>query len=62
MMKILNEIVIAPCPFCTTIDTGGACCFCDYEGEVTIGKKGHFDSLNQYYMIYMENKGKSETA
>lgn len=30
-----------PCPFCCNPntpenDTGGACCFCDYEGYVTI--------------------------
>jgi phage antirepressor YoqD-like protein len=46
-----------PCPFCcnsTTeeYDTGGACCFCDYEGEVTVGKFGVFKDIEQYNKVY----------
>jgi hypothetical protein len=46
-----------PCPFCqnpnaSENDVGGACCFCDYEGEVTIGKFGTFSNLEQYNKVY----------
>lgn len=46
-----------PCPFCCNTytdeyDVGGACCFCDYEGEVTIGKHGMFDSIEQYNKVF----------
>ena len=49
-----------PCPFCQNkstdiYDEGGACCFCDYEGEVTIGKFGTFSTLEQYNKIYFAN-------
>lgn len=46
-----------PCPFCCNPnapenDVGGACCFCDYEGEVTIGPGGMFSNLEQYNKIF----------
>lgn len=46
-----------PCPFCQndsdpSTDTGGACCFCDYEGVVTIGPTGMFANLEQYNKVY----------
>lgn len=41
-----------PCPFCTTDDVGGACCFCDYKGIVTIGYGGMFSSIEQYNKVY----------
>lgn len=45
------------CPFCQNPnaeenDTGGACCFCDYTGRVTIGKHGNFSSIEQYNAVY----------
>jgi len=43
-----------PCPFCCVAnseDVGGACCFCDYGGDITIGKGGHFDTLEQYNRV-----------
>ena len=50
-------MIIKPCPFCQNqftdeYDTGDACCFCDYEGVVSIGKHGMFSSLEQYNKIY----------
>lgn len=49
--------MMKPCPFCMNPkaeenDTGGACCFCDYQGEVSIGKNGMFDSIEQYNKIF----------
>lgn len=44
-----------PCPFCqkpNAEDTGGACCFCDYEGEVTVGKGGMFKDIESYNKLY----------
>jgi len=46
-----------PCPFCQNLnapenDTGGACCFCDYEGFVIIGDGGTFSNLQQYNKVY----------
>jgi hypothetical protein len=46
-----------PCPFCQNTnapegDTGGACCFCDYEGVVSIGEFGMFKNIEQYNKIY----------
>ena len=46
-----------PCPFCCNPnapenDTGGACCFCDYQGVVTIGRNGMFSSVEQYNKLY----------
>lgn len=44
-----------PCPFCqnpNAEETGDACCFCDYEGEVSIGKNGMFSNIEQYNKIY----------
>lgn len=46
-----------PCPFCQNpndpeSDTGGACCFCDYEGIVTIGVGGVFTNIEQYNKIF----------
>lgn len=46
-----------PCPFCcnpnaSENDAGGACCFCDYSGEVTIGKYGNFSSIEAYNKLY----------
>lgn len=44
-----------PCPFCqnpNVEDTGGACCFCDYQGEVSIGKNKMFSNLEQYNKIF----------
>ena len=48
---------IRPCPFCCNPnapenDTGGACCFCDYEEMVSVGKNGMFGDLQQYNEIY----------
>jgi hypothetical protein len=48
---------IMPCPFCqnpnaTEEDVGGACCFCDYQGEVTIGTFGTFSNIEQYNKVY----------
>lgn len=50
-------MTVQPCPFCCNPnapenDAGGACCFCDYEGEVSIGKYGTFSSLEQYNKVY----------
>jgi hypothetical protein len=49
-----------PCPFCQnpnapegeTGETGEACCFCDYEGSVSIGKFGMFSDIEQYNKVY----------
>ena len=45
-----------PCPFCQNLnfeyDEGGACCFCDYEGVITIGNYGTFSTLEQYNKVY----------
>ena len=54
---IVSKSVTKPCPFCqnkytSEYDEGGACCFCDYEGIVTIGKNGVFSSIEQYDKIY----------
>lgn len=52
------------CPFCCNenesaiIDTGGACCFCDYEGVVTIGLGGMFSNIKQYNEIYYSSNHK----
>lgn len=52
----MEKLKYKPCPFCQNINgeygEGGACCFCDYEGEVTIGFGGMFDSIEQYNKIY----------
>ncbi len=45
------------CPFCqnkytTEYDEGGACCFCDYQGVVTVGEKGMFSNIEQYNKVY----------
>jgi hypothetical protein len=53
-----------PCPFCCNPnaldhDTGEACCFCDYEGMVSIGKYGMFTDLEQYNKIYFASNHKS---
>lgn len=51
-----------PCPFCQSQigDTGGACCFCDYQGEVTIGYVGHFDTIGQYNKIFYATSFKEQ--
>lgn len=46
-----------PCPFCCNPnapenDVGGACCFCDYSGEVTIGKYCTFSNIEAYIKVY----------
>lgn len=46
-----------PCPFCQNPnapenDAGDACCFCDYTGEVTIGRFGVFSTIDQYNKVY----------
>jgi hypothetical protein len=46
-----------PCPFCQNPnapegETGEACCFCDYEGSVSIGKFGMFSDIEQYNKVY----------
>lgn len=52
-----------PCPFCQNPnapekDTGGACCFFDYEGVVSIGKFGMFKNIEQYNKIYFASSHK----
>jgi hypothetical protein len=52
-----------PCPFCCNPnapenDVGGACCFCDYQGEVTIGKFGNFSTVEQYDKVYFATNHK----
>lgn len=53
------SLITKPCPFCQNnhLDnaTGGACCFCDYEGIVTIGINGVFSNIDQYNEIYYAN-------
>jgi len=49
--------MIKPCPFCQNpnaveTDTGDACCFCDYEGVVSVGVDGMFSNLKQYNAVY----------
>lgn len=39
-------------------DTGDACCFCDYEGEVIIGKGGVFINMEQYNKIWLASNHK----
>ena len=46
-----------PCPFCCNPklpenDSGGACCFCDYQGSVSIGRYGNFSTLSQYNKVF----------
>ena len=46
-----------PCPFCQNPNApenndGNACCFCDYQGEVTIGKYCTFSTIEQYNKVY----------
>lgn len=46
-----------PCPFCQNLnapegDTGDACCFCDYQGEVSIGKGGMFSAIESYTKLF----------
>lgn len=46
-----------PCPFCqnpnaSNEDVGDACCFCDYQGVVTVGKFGTFSNITQYDKVY----------
>lgn len=53
-----------PCPFCQNPnapegDTGDACCFCDYEGSVTIGKYGMFDTIDQYNKVFFATNHKN---
>ena len=52
----MGHLKYKPCPFCQNdngkYDEGGACCFCDYEGGVTIGYGGTFDSIEQYNKVY----------
>lgn len=48
---------LKPCPFCQNLnasenDGGGACCFCDYEGEITVGKGGFFSNIEQYNKVF----------
>lgn len=57
LVASVSKSVTKPCPFCqnkytSEYDEGGACCFCDYEGEVTIGKNSVFTSIEQYNKIY----------
>lgn len=52
----MGSNIVKPCPFCQNpntneYDVGGACCFCDYQGEITIGKYGVFDSIEQYNKV-----------
>ena len=52
-----------PCPFCCNPnapenDIGGACCFCDYQGIVTIGVGGMFSNIEQYNKIYFASNHK----
>lgn len=50
-------MITKPCPFCQNpnaeYDDGNACCFCDYEGVVTIGKNAMFSNIEQYNKIYL---------
>jgi hypothetical protein len=53
----VSKSVTKPCPFCqnkytSEYDVGGSCCFCDYEGVVSIGKNGSFSTIEQYNKIY----------
>lgn len=53
----LNKNMKKPCPFCQNeytneYDSGGACCFCDYSGLVTIGPKGMFKDIDKYNKVY----------
>ena len=50
-----------PCPFCqnpNAEDVGDACCFCDYEGTVKVGKNGMFDTIEQYNKVYQSSNHK----
>jgi len=53
-----KNMLIKPCPFCqnsnvTECDCGDSCCFCDYEGIVTIGKFCTFSNIDQYNTVYL---------
>jgi len=53
-----------PCPFCCNpsapeYDAGGACCFCDYEGVVTVEKDGMFSNIEQYNKVFYASNHKN---
>lgn len=53
----MKDLFTKPCPFCqntniSDYDDGNACCFCEYEGIVTIGKNGMFNNIEQYNKIF----------
>ena len=59
----MEKTLYKPCPFCMNpnaieTDTGDACCFCDYEGVVGVGKYGVFVNIQQYNKIFFASNHK----